>query len=86
MCYYYFYRILKIAWTIFYILTPPAPRGGGGEIWPKGLRGKEKENLRKQFVQKLEQNDKNVFIFTLLQIYVRGKLYLRKGEWKKYNI
>ena len=70
-----------------YILhfNPARPPGGGGEIWPKGLRGKENENLRKQFVQKLEQNDKNVFIFTLLQIYVKGKKYdLRKGGWKKY--
>ena len=29
---------------------------------------------------------KNVFIFTLLQIYVVGKKYdLRKGGWKKYD-
>ena len=28
--------------SIFYILPP---LGGGGEIWPKGLRGKENENL-----------------------------------------
>ena len=38
---------------------------------PKGLRGKENKNLLTQYVQKLEQNDQNVFIFTLLQIYVR---------------
>ena len=28
-----------------------------GEIWPKGVRGKENGNLLTQFVQKLEQND-----------------------------
>ena len=77
--------------SIFYILPPPLPSppslpggggGGGVEIWPKGLRGQENENLWTQFVQKLEKMIKNVFIlfFTLLQIYVRGKKYdLRKG-------
>ena len=56
--------------SIFY---PPPPRGGGGGIWPKGLRGKENENLLTQFAQKLEQNDQKCDYFYTIANICKGE-------------
>ena len=65
--------------SIFYIFPPP-PRGGGGNMTERA------EGERKWKFKNKNKIIKNVFIFTLLQIYVRGKnLISERGVWKKYD-